>query len=46
MLGIACSELNKGIGRFRELLRVIESRSTQSLRQVFVVEMPLHYLLM
>ena len=27
-------ELNKGIGRFRELLRVIESRSTQSLRQV------------
>jgi len=29
-----CRELNKGIGRFRELLRVIESRSTQSLRQV------------
>lgn len=28
------SELSKGIGRFRELLRVIESRSTQNLRQV------------
>lgn len=27
-------ELDKGIGRFRELLRVIEFRSTQSLRQV------------
>jgi tetratricopeptide (TPR) repeat protein len=33
ILYIRSGELNKGIGRFRELLRVVETRTTQSLRQ-------------
>jgi len=39
LLLIMYRELNKGIGRFRELLRVTESRSTQSLRQVMDIRM-------